>query len=429
MPNPLALIGDSIKSAAPIVARLPFGFNSGITRQTIPVFMPDGLVQHSYAGIQNSVVAACVDAITRALPEAPLILQNFKKAKTGEGGEWERVESHEALDLFDANPDLSDSEIWGVTAAYKATRGRAYWVLFYNQAGTKPVEIWPWHPERVQVEGDKENFISKYRVQSEDGEWRDMAQSQIIHFRHLPNLQNHRDGCSPLAAGQPHLVGDNASAQYHAAILLNAGVMSLLISVKQGVAQGAEIKVTSDQFSSFLDALRRKYIGNKQAAGGIDGLNLPLEIQKMAFSPDEMAVDKLVAIFESKISALMGVNRKITGLGDDPTYANYAEAINDFWERRIVPERNKDAATLNRQLLPLFGLDKKEWRFAFDYSNVAALQENADQLFARWRELFKSGGCDLYTLQSRIGIANVPDGYKERFAGPQKPPEAPDAAP
>lgn len=446
MPNPLALLGDSIKAAAPILARLPFGFGSGVSvsaNYATPVFFADGLVNRGSVGgggatnwdallgdpLSNSVVAAAADTIVRALPEAPLILERYKKATQGTGGEWTRVDQHEALDIFGANEHLSETELWGKTAEWKVIKGWAPWVVFYNKAGTRPVELWPWQPERVRYFGDEESPLARYEVQSDDGKWRPMASEQIIHFRHSLGW-NLVDGYTPLTAGKQQLIGSNAAHVYQSALVLNSAVSSWLITVKAGDAQGAASEVTPEQFQAFVEALRRKYTANKSGVGGIDGINMPLEITRMAFSPSEMSIDKLIDGYNGTLCSLIGVSRKLLDLGDDPTYLNLGEAINDFWERRIVPDRNKDAATLNRQLLPLFGLDRAQWRYAFDYSGVAALQENADQLHTRWRANFAAGGCDLYTFQAKIGLPNVPDIYKGRFAKPTNPvPEEPEQDP
>lgn len=437
MPNPLAVLGDSLKASFPIVERLPFANygGSGVQTTNMPVFFADGL-QQSWVGaggqphdfsklgaepLANSVIAAGVDAYTRALPEAPLILENFKgpRKSGGSGGEWERVEQHEALDIFNA-PDspLSDAEIWGLTGAHKITRGLSYWFLPFNRSLSKPVEIWPTLPERVKPNGDENTYISGYTITSDSGKQVDVSPEQVIHFRHLPNLYDYRRGWTPLDSGRTALVGDNAVNEYHASILLNSGVMSLLVSVESGEAQGRQVEVTPDNFETFINNMRRKLMGSKSANGGIEGTILPLKLQKMSFSPDEMAVEKLMDFFEMRLCALMGIPRKILDLGTDPTYLNMAEAKTDFWLRRIIPDRNNDAATLNRQLIPLFFSEgeRRNWRYGFDFSKVRALQENTDALFTRWMAVFNGGGCDLATLHSNLGQSDVPDEYKGRFA-------------
>ncbi|BCM89059.1 hypothetical protein IAD21_00902 [Abditibacteriota bacterium] len=438
MPNQLAVWGDSIKAVTAIVPRLSFPvIRGGGGGYQTPVFFPNGLIETGFAGtgasgpqynfetlmenpLSNSVIAACVDAYTRAYPDAPLVLEQLVEHTDEKGIKttaWERVDSHPALDIFrPTDPSsLSETELWGLKAASCLTRGEAFWFLAYNNAGS-PAAIIPKLVSEVQVEGDKDHFISNYKVLDGDGEWQDVPPSQIVHFRHLVDVYNNRRGWTPLSTGRAAMVGDNTVSTYHASVLLNAGVMSLLISLKQGVAQGAAIEVTPAQMQAFVDNWRRKYFGNKAASGGIEGTSMPLDVTKMGYSPDEMGVEKLTDYFMRRLHALMGVSPKITDMGDDPTYLNLEAAQTGFWELRIVPDRNKDADTLNRQLLPLFGLDPAKWRYAFDFSKVVALQENLDELFNRWRSNFDSGACDLYTFQTKIGETNVPDTYKNKFA-------------
>ncbi|MBW3636060.1 MAG: phage portal protein, partial [Armatimonadetes bacterium] len=193
--------------------------------------------------------------------------------------------------------------------------------------------------------------------------------------------------------------GDNVAATYQTSILFNAGVVSLLIALKEGAAVG---QVTPDQFKQVLTNIRR---ATRDRAGGIEGLNVPLEVHKLAYSPSEMNVDTLIESYERRICSAMSVSPRIAGLGADPTYNNLSEAINDFWERRIVPERNADAATLNRQWLPLWGMEPSEWRFRFDYSNVPALQENKDGLHKRVRDDWEKQIVDKKQARALLGYA------------------------
>jgi hypothetical protein len=95
--------------------------------------------------------------------------------------------------------------------------------------------------------------------------------------------------------------------------------------------------------------------------------------------------------------------------------------LNDFWERRIVPDRNADAARLNRQWLPLWDMDPVEWRFRFDYSDVPALQENRDALHARVRSDFEKGLMDKQQARALLGYGTENDGEFARVFYGEKP--------
>ncbi len=413
MPNPLTLLGDSLKAMAtpphltfsptPSAFSPPFGGASWLGA------FPSG-AKKDYGALvgdplQNYVIAAAVNAVALALPDAPPYLETLRD------GHWVRVDSHPVLDfLRQPHTDLDDADVWSLTSLYRLTRGEAFWIIHLSDAG-QPTEAVPYDPRRVRVLGTRDELISGYEVTTEDGRIIPFPKAQVLHFRHLPDPNNPRRGWTPLSTGTRHLVGSNAASTYHTALLLNGAVSSWLISMRDA-GQG---NVTPEQFQTFIDAMRRKYSGTTESAGGIDGLSIPLEIQRMAYSPDEMAIDKLVNYYEQTLCSLTGVSKKLLDLGTDATYLNLREAISDFWERRLVPMRGKDARALTNQLLPLFGLSPTQWRIGFDFSGVPALQENQDALFTRWRDLYKAGGIDLYTLQTKIGLPQVPDTYKERF--------------
>lgn len=420
----LATIGHEVKAIARSVPRLSgqtavFANHGGSMAGGVtygPLNLGHQLVQPSqkldlnvHVGdpMMNGVVAACVNAKARALADAPLLLEQ----RTPEG--WATVDDHKCLELLrEPNPDHSDADIWGLTNVWQSTRGQAFWIVLPNKQH-RPGEIHVWNPERVRILGDEEHFIRAYEIQREgggimgdNGEW---GKEGVIHFRHLPNPLNSREGWNPINAGRTQIAGDNMSATYQASILLNAGVVSLLIGLREAVSTGSG--VTPEQFETAVNNIRNATLEN---AGGVNGINLPLEVHKMAYSPDEMGLTKLIEYYETRICSVMGVSQRVAGLGADPTYLNLKEALQDFWERTMVPARNADAATLNRQWLPLYGMSARDWRFRFDYSGVAALQENKDEMHTRVREDYKVGGLDLKQYRALTGYAGE-DEEEEKY--------------
>lgn len=385
-------------------------------------FMPNGLVNTGFATtsgeldfdklinepLNNSIVAACVNAIVQALPSAPIILEK-RKSET----EFDRVPKHSVLDLLhNPNPWLSEAELWGATTAWERTRGEAYWYFEYGSSRTTPKEIWLRAPQFVQIESTPDAFISQYIITSESGAQVPFEDKDVVHFRHQLNLNDLRHGWHNITTGKRQIAGDEGASTYHAAILRNAGAASIIISLKDSAAADT---VTPGQLQEYVEQFKRKVSG--AGAGAILGLDLPLDVHKVGFSPEEMVLDKLLEQYVERICALMGVNRRVINLGNDPTYENYAEALDDFWKRCIVPMRDRHASTLTSQLLPLFGLAPSEYRLRFDYSGVPSLQEDVDKLVARWVSVFKEGGVDLFVFQEKIGL-KPEDDYKGKFVKP-----------
>lgn len=351
--------------------------------------------------LENRVVSVCVNAIAKALQDAPPFLE------VRNGAKWEKVDTHPSIDLLNTpNGKYTSFHLWSSTAASEIARGEAYWRIETNRAGV-PAELWWEDSRRFRVVGTPTDFIESYWFQSESGAQVRLDNDEVIHFRDLLDPVNPRRGRTPLQTGLRQIALDNGIASYSGSILRNSGVMSLLVSVKEMGAESAQKAPTPGQVEEFLQKVRQKLAGD--GAGGIVGLNVPLSVDKMSYSPDEMAVEKLAAYAEASICALCGVHPMVVGLQSGEatkTYSNMGEALNDFWERRIVPTKNRHAEELRAQLLPLYpdlvNPDTgtvTDYRIAWDYSKVEPLQENEDEKHTRIRSDFASGGIDRYTFK------------------------------
>lgn len=362
--------------------------------------------------LENSVVATCVDTVGQALADAPPILEKLV------GTEWETIESHPITDLLNRpNPYHNPFEIWSAVAGSEMTTGEAFWRLEWNAARTQPTEIWYERPDSMRVIGTDDEYIAKYIFRRDDGAQFELDNSDVIHFRYALNPWNARRGASPIQSGLRQIAGDNSAATFHGALLRNCAVMSLLVSVKEGTGDNT----TPDQLQEFTAALSKKLKGDN--AGAIAGVNLPLDVTKMGYSPDEMALDKLINYYETRICALLRVDPMVVALGSgttQKTYANMTEALNDFWERRIIPTKKRHSAVLGAQLLPLFGLDVSQYRISWDYRNVAPLQENEDAKHMRYREDYKAKIIDLYDAQIGLGM-NPDESFRGVFFGSGAP--------
>lgn len=321
--------------------------------------------------LDNGVVAACVDAIAQAVADAPPILQQ----RDGDG--WKLVPSHPVLDLLHCpNGFYSSAHLWAATVGSECAAGNGFWRLVWDETRALPVEIW-WEPN-LTPRYDAQHFITDYALRV-DGKAYSLRRDEVVHFRHALHPRNPRLGWTPLETVLRQIAGDNSAATYHGALLRNSAVASLMVSLKQ-----ANTSVTPDQLGQLMQGLERKLSG--EGAGRIAGSNLPVDINKLGYSPDEMALDKLVAYYEARICAALRVPPLVIGLSageGHKTYANYAEALRDFWQRTIKPLQNRHAHELGAQLLPRFGLDPTQYRIGWDYSAVAALQEAEDELYAR----------------------------------------------
>ncbi len=411
----LATMGSAIKAA--VGSSVPYnigswggGYATGDRYLQGAVGGRRDLDFHALSGdlLNNSVIATGVSHLSRALNEAPPVLQEKQ------GGEWKAIE-HDAINLLQ-HPAPKDertftgAHLWGYTAAFETTRGQGFWLIEKDSRGL-PANI------RVDLQnlepiGSGSKLIDHYKTWV-NGKEQEFGVAQIIHFRESLHYWNPRKGYTPLETGRREVVTSGGLSTHYASLLENAAMMSLFVSAREGGNN-----VTPEQFNVFLDNLRTHYSGG--GTGRVGGTNLPLEVQKIAYSLDEMGAPAIRDHVETTLCALMGIHPMVLGLisGEQhKTYNNIAECLEDFWLRRIVPHKNRQAAELTTQYLPLWGLDTTKYRIAWDYSNVPALQENKDALHARAREDYKAGAMDLKQYRVVVGYASPNEADEARYEG------------
>lgn len=327
----------------------------------------------------NGVVAACVDSIAQALADAPAILQRR------DGDTWKRVPDHPCLDLLhNPNGFYSSAHLWAATAGMSSTYGNGFWRLAWDNYKVRPREIW-WEPTLAPVY-DENSFISAYNVRVDGKPYR-LERDEVVHFRHALNPRNPRWGYSPLQSVIRQIAGDNAAATYQVSILNRSGVASMIVTMKD-MADMAQRQIAAQVTPAKVEDFRKKLhdATTGDRAGSIAATSLPLDVKVLGYSPEQLALDKLIAYYESRICAALRVPPMVVGLsaGDaTKTYANYPEAIKDFWQRCIQPMQKRQSMDLSTQFLPHFNLDPTVYRIWWDYSEVEALQENEESLIRR----------------------------------------------
>ena len=357
---------------------------------------------------ENSVVAAASEAIARALPDAPPILEVKNKK-----GKWESAGDHEVLDFLgwpNGAPDkdvrgYSAAHLWAATIRSEYTNGNGFWRLVVARDGT-PLEAW-WEPF-MSPRYNKTEFIQDYVIYV-DGKPYYLPVEQVVHFRLALNPYNSRWGYTPLYTAVRHVDGDNRAATFHTALLRNGAVGSYSVSLNDS-ADYAKAGITPKQFDATLAKWEKRLRG--EGAGRMISSSLPVKIDKLDYSPNDLMLDKLVAYYESRICAVLGIPAMVIGIssGDSTkTYSNYEEALKDFWQRTIKPLNGLHASELGAQLLPLFGLSPSEYRINWDYSNVAALQESVDAVHTRARANWQADGITLNEFRGHIGEETKPE--------------------
>lgn len=325
------------------------------------------------------------------------IIQSFPEARLQvctTGPERDRVIDHHPLTdlLAHPNPAYSANVLWTGTLISFLCDGNAYW-LKIRSSGGQVEQLWyiPHFQIAPQWAQDGSAYIDRYAY-TVNGVTSYPSVEDVVHFRYGINPRDIRRGISPWAQVDRWIATDNEQATYHAALLENMGVPGILISPAPGTEPG------SMQFDEEGDGERIK----KRIGASTTGdrrfepvvIPAPIHIDKLGFSPEEMALERLVDVPAAFVFAAIGLDPMVAGLpSESKTYANYHEAMRGGWTNCVLPTMAQLADAITTQLLPDIDASPNT-RVVFDTSDVTALQEDQDALVAR---LVKASGGPVMT--------------------------------
>jgi hypothetical protein len=123
----------------------------------------------------------------------------------------------------------------------------------------------------------------------------------------------------------------------------------------------------------------------------------PMRVSVVSYSPEQMRLDRLQMVPESRICAALGVPPIValllSGL-EMATYSNAKQMREQFIEQKMVPYWSVLEEDLTWDLLPEFGGDPTQAGITLDLQDVRALQEDQDTRYKRvtptWRAV---AGC------------------------------------
>lgn len=347
----------------------------------------------------NSVVMPSIAWIQRNFTEAEL---QVYAPGTGKNPKPVIVEDHELINLISSPNKYYDSEaLWYATLLSWVVDGNAYWMKVRNMGGMgNPIELWyiPHFAIAPQWDEKGADFITHYLYRVNGFDYK-IPCSEIVHFRFGQDPRNTRQGLSPLKACFREIFTDNECSTYTAAIMRNMGVPGAIISpVYQDVDIGPE------EQEAFLKLWKNKFTGEGRGEPVLP--SVPVKVEKIAFSPEELALKQIRQVPEDRICAAIGLPAMVIGLSsghEQRTYSNYKEAKESAFENNIIPTQKTFARSITRQLLPDFSKDKQE-RVNWDWSNVRVLQDDQDKIYKRQTMAYLAGWKKRSEVRAAVGL-------------------------
>lgn len=334
---------------------------------------------------RNATAAICLQWIRNAILAAPLRTCRDKKTGQAKGEveqEWiDLSRSPYGRLLNTPNKDYSATTLWAGTSLSYKTDGNAFWLLWpvggldaktpdgAMVGETEIVELW-YIPHFLISVGRNKQGERRYKYRRGRGEEWILTDKNIIHFRDGIDPRNPECGMSAFKSCVRSVVSDNEADTYITSLLLNMGVPGAYAS-----PLNKEDTITNDN----ADLMKEKYksfAGDNR--GGLMVATVPIKLEKIAFNPEELMLDKMRDDPRIVIcAALLGAGPMVVGLPDkNKTYANLGEAEKQAWENGILPMMRILADDLNKRKVELGSREYVDEYAAFDTSDVAALRDD-----------------------------------------------------
>lgn len=352
----------------------------------------------------NTIVMACTGWAMRSFVEPPLVVDTERP-----DGKTQRVPGHALAELLRAPQSglaepskMSGRRLLAATVYSRLLDGNAYWHLIKNGSGRViGLDYIPHFACEPLSEAGRPNVLRAYHLMN-GGRWTEVPPDDIFHSMDGIDPENPLKGLSPLKAAMRQVMTDNQAAVYSAAII-KSPTPSFAIIPK------GETAPTQDQ-ADYI-ALKMSEAAGAGKQGSVIVPTFHSEIQKLNYSPEDLALDKMLRVPEERISACFGIPAIVAGLGaglERSTFSNFKEAREAATEQFLVPMWASIADDINIQVLPLVGAQPGEYA-CFDISKVRILQEDQDNLWQRGINAYAEGGIKRSEFKSMVGLDYGPE--------------------
>jgi len=393
-----------------------------------------GSTQPSSDPSLSSLVAAGYTWLGSTLPEPDLqVKKEFLRKRGGKKQDDNVIERHPIYPILKRpNPQTSGSNLWRAFARSWIIDGNAYWLKFRNDSGVVvQIRNEPHENVRVRWVGDQNGeyldasrsmsvpvvprsdrpteFINYYELRRDNRRYR-VEPADVVHFRDGEDPTNRRYGLSRLKTILREIYGDSAVASYAANLLGGNGVIPFVVGIddKEGLLSQED-----------LDNIKAKL--NEQTTGKNAGQGLVLSAKatfsRTGLTPQEMDLRTTRYMAQEVFSAVTGIPAIVLNFGsgmERSIWNNMSEADRRAIDSYLQPLWWHIAQELTNQLLPDFDQDASHF-LEFDLSEVGALQENQDSVWARVGKAYQDGVIKRSEARTALDYEADPDGADDVY--------------
>jgi HK97 family phage portal protein len=348
---------------------------------------------------KNAAVSIALGWIGDNFPEPRIHV-----ARPEPGGLGEPLRDHPLARLINhPSPFVDRDSLLAATAVSYSAHGNAYWYKARPRAGGPPLELWfvP-HWQIRPVWRDEEEFVGGYLYRANGQEYV-IPREDVVHFRFGVSEDNPREGVARLYPVLREVVSDNALSTYLCALLRNMGVPGVMFTPKD--VQG---RLYDDAIELMKREWKERYTGEN--AGRPFFATAAMVAERLGLSPADLNLEALRAVPEARICAALRLNPLVLGLtsgNSTRTFSNYAQARRQSYEDCLQPMQRRFAVALDEQPLPEWEGPDSGLETGWDYSRVAALQEERTEIFKQNTMAVRGGWLTVNQALQRAGFAPV----------------------
>lgn len=346
----------------------------------------------------NSVVAISMDYYIRAFAEArPMVYRLIP----GSENEYEKYPEHPMLPLLaNPQPNLAPSRFWANVITDYKIYGNAY-IRKLRSSKNGPVIGLQFLPsQQVQPVGNNTEPLVAYNYVV-DGNPFSINPDDIIHIAYGRDPEDYRVGRSPLMSCMREIATDNVASSTAYGLMKNSGMPSLMVGPD---ATDQTVDISDDDLRTLKKRLQDSFTGENN--GSIAVMSGPFKMEKVSFSPADMALDSVRHTPEERITSALGLNCLVLNLSaglQNSTYSNLQEATQSAWNNGVIPLLRVFAESITQNLLDEYPESVYGDFFDFDLSEIKALKEDDYQEAKKAELLYKAGIIDRAEAKRMVG--------------------------
>lgn len=355
--------------------------------------------------LQNELVFACLLAKATAAQD-PIL--RVEKSVTKQGKQtYEPIPGHPLRQLMvRPNPSMSEADLMqAAIVSWDVSNPRRFYCEKVYKAGVL-TELHPLNPSYMRPRYSRVSSQTLIGYDYlEGGQRREYSLDELL-IRAAPSWYDP----PPLPAAMGSVASDTNQTDFISAFFENGGVPSGFLKYK---TQGLN--------DTKRDEIREKWrsiYGNRgRGQHDIGVLDMNADWVKSGTNLDELDSETLRQVAESRICMVFGVPPLIVyayvGLVR-ATYSNLKEAWAGFWDATMSPAfrewRDFWAWSLLVEYEGERPIRSEQIRLAYDFSAVAAFQEDVDAAHTRAERAFRAGGITLNEYRAMLGQPPDPAG-------------------